>query len=457
MATDNVDLMRAMNRELIEHQRWVKLNNSYYNADKTVRALGVAIPPELEAFQTVLAYCRLVCTVYEERLDFQEIRLPGDKEQTARFKRWSDLNSLPEKASLAHTEALATGHSFIVAGARPPGDPLADVPLFTVESAQNMTVRIDPRTGEVLAAFRLYGRSPHWRATLYLPNSTEYFVYRSGNGGWQPDPETPPRNHNWGVVPVVPLVNRARIDEPFGRPEFEDIKELQDAATRSLTGLQGAQELLAVPARMIFGARKEDFKNEAGELINAMETYYGSISVFSNPDAKAVEFAGAQLTNFTSTLSYYARSAAALMGIPLSYFGVVSEANPASGDAIQGDEARMNKRAERIGRGFKPAWERAFRIGARIVDGEWDPRLAALQFVFRDPATNTMAQLADAAVKLYAAENAKEGALFTREYIWQYMGLDEETREELRTGFQDSTLASLLMSDGGTPPTQGAA
>ena len=82
------------------------------------------------------------------------------------------------------------------------------------------------------------------------------------------------------------------------------------------------------------------------------------------------------------------------------------------------------------------------RLVRRMVDGDWNPDLMQLETQWRDPATPTRAQAADAAVKLHA-----EGILPT-EAVWEDLGYSSVRRQKLREQFaeqrQDPILASLL-------------
>jgi hypothetical protein len=78
----------------------------------------------------------------------------------------------------------------------------------------------------------------------------------------------------------------------------------------------------------------------------------------------------------------------------------VNTANPASADAIRSAEASLVKKAERKQRGFGGSWERVMRLAQRLRDGVRDPALDGLETIWADAATPTIAQQADAAVKL---------------------------------------------------------
>jgi hypothetical protein len=66
------------------------------------------------------------------------------------------------------------------------------------------------------------------------------------------------------------------------------------------------------------------------------------------------------------------------------------------------------------------------RIARRIVDGDWNPDLLQLETQWRDPATPTRAQAADAAVKLVQA------GILPVEAAWEDLGYSAARRAKLR-------------------------
>lgn len=417
--------------------------NRYYEGSFRLAALGMSIPPEMHLLQTVINWPRLVVTALEERLDIEGFRMNADPEPDDELWEWWVYNDLAEQSTLVHTEALVTGRGFVTIGYN---DENPKVPRIVAESSRTMTVRTNPRTGEVIGAVRVYGQeegdyAAPSRATLYLPDRTVHV--RRDRGQWVSDPDIDDDEHNLGTVPVVPIVNRARIDGRFGRPLFEDITGLTDAACRSLTNLQAAQELMAVPQRVLFGMSADDFQDKDGNPVPKWEAYLGRLLTVPEAEGKAVEFSAASLNNFHSTINTYARHASALTGMPLRYLGVVSESNPTGADAIVADESRLIKSAERSSRGFSSGWAKVVRIARMMVYGEpsWSDTVEVL---WRDPSTHTKAALADSAVKLYQASNASEGPLLPRSEVWKQLGYGPEQRRRLESQFADDPLSVAL-------------
>lgn len=433
----DLDILQALEHKADTLGPKLSLHNAYYDGEVRLSSIGVSLPPELRKLTTVINWPRMAVDSVEERLDIEGFRLAGQSATDRRIWDWWQANNLDEESSLGHLEALVIGRAYVVVGL---DDENPDVPVITVESARTMTVIVDPRTRRVTAALRLHrpdGNGRATAATLYLPNVTRFFDRKAG--AWVPSAEFEDYGHDLGQVPVVPLVNRARLGDRDGRSEMSDVMGLTDAACRTLTNLQGAQELLAVPQRYVLGAKPEDFIDKDGNPIPAWEAYIGRVWALGNEDAKVGQFSAADLRNFIEVLNSYARMVGAITGLPPHYLGFTSD-NPASADAIRSSEARLVKRAERHSRAFSGTWEEAMRIAIRLVDGAEDA--ARLETVWRDPSTPTFAAKADAVTKLFAA------GLIPREAAWDQLGYSAEQQRHYSDLMTDDPFVRLMRSVG---------
>jgi hypothetical protein len=309
--------------------------------------------------------------------------------------------------------------------------------LIAVESPLEMIAERDPRTREVTSAARVVGgvstvatvpvsgQSPV-SATLYLPDATVWLTGSSQGTRWVEEDRD---EHRLGAVPVVPLVNRGRLTQRNGVSEIADVLPLTDAAARALTNAQVATEVAAIPQRWVAGMSKGDFADQNGNPLPAWQAYFGAVWATEAADAKFGQFSAADLGNFTKIVDHYAQLVAGMKGLPVRYFGQ-NTANPPSADAIRSDEARLVKTCERRQQAWSGSWEMVMRLVRRLIDGDWNPDLMQLETQWRDPATPTRAQAADAAVKLHA-----EGILPT-EAVWEDLGYSAVRREKLREQFQ---------------------
>jgi hypothetical protein len=432
LSEDEQTILGRLQGQLTRAQRHNRVMDAYYDGEQRVEQLGLAIPPDLRRFLTIVAWPGTYVDAIEERIDLEGFRLPGATDADADLWRIWQANGLDEESQLAHLDALVRQRSFIVVGAGDtdsPDAPDADgeeadrdtsVPLITVESSDEVAVELSPRTRRVSAAAKVYKDGPAMRATLYLPDVTVWLERE--NARWT---ELDRDEHLLGVVPVVPLVNRPRLSRREGRSQIQRVIGLTDAAARALTNAQLATEIMAIPQRYVLGASKGDFIDRDGQVLTTWEAYFGAIWALKNGDAKVGQFSAADLSNFKTIVDHYAALVSGVTGLPMRYLGQ-STANPPSAEGIRADESRLIKTCERFEKSAAGSWELAMRIARRIIDGQWAPELLQLETMWRDPATPTRAQQADAAVKLVQA------GILPVEAAWEDLGYSAARRAKLR-------------------------
>jgi hypothetical protein len=436
--------------------------DAYYEGTQRIEQIGLAVPPELERFLVIVNWPRIAVDSVEERLDVEGFRLPDVGEADDDLWAVWQANGLDEESQLAHQDALALRRSYVCIGAGDAGPDVEDdsrdrsVPLVTVESPFEMIHEIDPRTRLPRAVAKVYRDGQDKLGTLYLPDVTIWLEWGTGPlRGWG---EVDRDEHGLGVVPVVPLVNRARTAQRYGVSEMSDVILLADAAARALTDAQVATEVMAIPQRWAAGMKKDDFIDTDGKALTTWEAYFGAVWSSQDAQAKFGQFSAADLSNFKTIVDHYATLVAGVTGLPMRYLGS-NTANPPSADAIRADEARLVKRAERRQRAWGGSWERVMRIVKRIQDGEWNPELARMETLWRDASTPTQAQTADAVQKKFSV------GLLPLEGAWEDLGYSAGRRKKLREQFaeqqQDPVLQGIVDKLAGgpapVPPVPGAA
>jgi hypothetical protein len=207
------------------HQHNHKMD-AYYDGEQRLEQLGLAIPPELRRFLTIVAWPGTYADAIEERIDLEGFRLPGASDADDDLWDIWQANNLDEESQLAHLDALVRRRSFIAVGAGDvdsPDAPAAEegdsdrdtsMPLITVESADEVAVELSPRTRRVSAAAKVYKDGSEKFATLYLPDQTIWLERHDAR--WV---DVERDEHDLGVVPMVPLVNRPRLSRRPGPDE----------------------------------------------------------------------------------------------------------------------------------------------------------------------------------------------------------------------------------------------
>lgn len=418
--TERSLISRLMNAHEYERPVLRALNGEY-----ELRSSRAYMHPEIAAElgerlqQVVIAWPQLVVDAIEERLDVEGFRLPKGDPDDELWRVWQE-NNCDEQSQLATVDALAMRRAYIAVGTN---EDDADTPLVTFESPLEVFADIDPRTRKVRSAIRIYGNDD-WRrrdgqldamvlasgrleryATVYEPNQTSYYDLTSEWKLLDRD------EHQLGVVPIVPMINRSRLADWTGRSELEPMLPLARAANKLATDMMVAAEFVAIPLRGMFGVGPDDFEDQHGNKLSPMQAIMGRMLAIPDDEkvARQFEFAAAQLSQFHDSINQLARLVASVSGLPPHFLGLATD-NPPSADAIRSAEIRLVKRAERKQRAFGGAYEQAMRLVNRLQTGDWDPKLMRLETVWRDASTPTIAQSADATVKKHS-----EGIITTRQ------------------------------------------
>lgn len=444
-------LMRCHNNELPS----LKALNSYYEGTQQLSYMHPKLLLEMgdRLRPVIINWPRLVADSIEERLDIEGFRLPDADEADDDLWRVWQANDLDEWSQQGHIDAMVMRRAYAVVGTN---EDDADTPLVTLESPLQMFAEVDPRTRKPIAAVKRW--SDRWpgmdaahfadNAMLYLPNARIWYQ-RTNSAGWRIVERD---DHMLGELTVVPLVNRQRLMIPGGVSELADVIPLSDAACKAGTDMMVSEEFHAMPRRYALGFDEDDFQDEEGNPLTTWEAVAGRIwRTAKSPKDDGVQvgqFKEADLKNFHETLNQLARLVASISGLPPHFLGFTSE-NPASADAIRSSEARLVKRAERKQRGFGGSWERVARLVNRFQTGDWDPKYQRLEMLWRDASTPTIAQKADAVVKLHA-----DGILPT-EAAWEDLGYSATRRarlKEMLDAERNDPVLQGILRDSATPP-----
>jgi len=427
LTPDETEIVNTLTAAAVGYWAADERMSKYYEGKQRLDQLGLAVPPELRRFETVVNWPRVVVDTIEQRQDVKALLLPGSDVADSHLMDLWRANNLDSDLSMLNKDLGIYGRGFMCVGTNPDSK---DLPMITVESPREITVSVDKRTRRISAALRIYNlvNGVPQSLTLYLPNVTIWIEVQQGNFV-----EIDRDVHKLGRVPVVMFLNRRRTGEWHGRSEMADVIQLTDAAARSLTNLQLAGETLAVPQRYVLGVSKGDFVDQDGNPIPAWETYLGRLYAHGNPDVKVGQLPGADLKNFHDTVNHYGRLASSATGFPASYFGQVTS-NPAAEGAIRADESRMVKAIERknstTGSGI--GW--VMGIAERIRTGKW-PDGNTVSTEWHDPGTPTFSQKADALQKL-----AGGIPIISRQGAWDELGWSEARKARETQYFeQEST------------------
>ena len=425
------ELSRRLFTSYADDQRF----DRYYEGSQRLAHIGLAVPPELRKFETVLNWCRTVVDSVSDRMRMKAFYLPGEDRASEALRESWDYNNLDSESIAHHQEMLILGRGFVSVGANEE-DP--EFPLIQVENPRELAVDIDHRHRRLRAAVRVMpsendAPGTPSNAVLYLPDST--MRLKRHQGRWVVEDRD---DHGLGRVPLVMFLNRRRVGQWTGVSEMVDAIPLVDAAARSLTNLQLAGETHSVPQKYVLGMSKGDFVDAEGNPIPAWEAYFNAIWANQNKDAKVGQFAASDLSNFHNTVDHYASKLAGLYGLPARYVGITS-VNPAAEGAIRAEEARLILNVEKKAALAGDGWGWVMGLVERFRTGEWVSG-SRIKTDWFDAGTPTYAQRADALTKMY---NSGQGIL-SREGVWEELGWSEARMERERSRFEAEARAGLV-------------
>ena len=124
--------------------------------------------------------------------------------------------------------------------------------------------------------------------------------------------------------------------------------------------------------------------------------------IAENTDAKFGQLQAADLGGYEASVRVILGQIMAVSTLPAHYVGVFTD-NPASADALRAAEASLTARAEDRQATFGRSWEQVARLMVAVTSGRDPNMIDGIRVQWADAATRSVAQEADAVVKLYQA------------------------------------------------------
>ena len=345
---------------------------------------------------------------------------------------WADwlANDLDQCSGVVHREALVLGECFVVVWADAAGDP-----LVSIESAHQVAVERDPATRQVVAAVKRWTTGTPDQPTgtaivLYTPDQIVR-MHSASVGATTGFVTTEVLANPFGQVPVVPFAASDRI---LGDPvsELDDLLPLVDAQNKVLLDMMVSSEYVGRPRRWATGVEPKEEVDEDGRTREVNPFPEANRMMLSeDPAAKFGQLDAGDLAGYQGAVSVLQAQLSAVSGLPPHYLGVHGD-QPASADALRASEASLTARAEARQRTFGRSWEQVARLMVAVRTGQ-DPATVRARVSWADPATRSVAQEADAAVKLVQA------GVLPREYALRKLGYSDAEITEITTSSTATT------------------
>lgn len=384
------DTLTKLIQRLDEHEPRATLLDRYYAGEQPLAFLSPEAKTALGDRLTTMSsnVCRVAVGGLSERLRVTGFTRAGQAD-SALWTAWT-RNDMDQLAPVAHREALIHGRSYALVWA----DRLGRSQV-TVESARQVTTLRDPATREVVAAVKRWSDGKVSRASLFEPDQITTFISDNGVAGWR-TLET--IDNPFGVVPIVPLVNTDRLLDVDGRSELADLLPLVDALNKLLADMMVASEYYSRPRRWATGLELE--LDDEGNAVNPIPEGNRTM-VNESPEGRFGSLPGSDLAAYESAVTLLTSQIMAVSSLPSHYLGVLSS-QPPSADSLRAAEASLTAKAQSRMATFGRSWEQVARLMV-AADTSADPTTVDVAVQWADPGTRSVAQEADAVVKLHAA------------------------------------------------------
>lgn len=395
----------------------VARRDMYYRGKQPLRFLADKVDASIMAFSSNLA--RVAVNAVAERIRLEDATATVDgrdvTEQARALLRDSDL---PMTLQATLVDMLAVGSAYLIVWADEFGRP-----VVTGESAEQVAVERDPITRGVVAAIKRWqvtdanGVLVEEHAVKYLPKEIVHLVRNEKRGKWTFAGST---DNPLGVVPVVPLINVERIHDDTGASVVDDLAPLVDALNKLVTDMLTTSEAVARPKRYATGVTLEDavvgFDADAGfaaddedQAPEILDEDPGVESPFQDSDdmwiaeeaeAKFGQLPGADMTGYRTGVDLVMQQIMAVTSLPAHLVGITTS-NPATAEALRASEVALASNAASRIRVITRPMEWAVRLLVAVAEGV-SPDRVQVRLSWADTTTRSVAQEADAAVKLHA-------------------------------------------------------
>ncbi|MGV8883454.1 MAG: phage portal protein [Rhodoglobus sp.] len=379
------DTLEILTAQLDESQAELSRLDKYFEGRQPAAFLS---PKSQEALANKLRvlgvnFPKLLVNSVAERMQVTGFRAIGeDTADDALWRIWQ-ANDLEAQAHLAHVDSLTYGRSFVIVWSGP------ETPRVTVESAKQMTAIYDPATGVVRAALKKWTDGKTHYAVVY---EAEQITRFAGNENALRTTEVIP--NPLLEVPVVPIVNRARLLDFSGSSEMGDILDLTDGLAKVMSDAMVSSEYYARPRRWVTGL--EIIEDDDGNPVNPFSDELGRVWQSESPETKFGQFDGSRLDGYGDLSAVITQQIGAVSGLPPHYLGLNGD-QPPSADAIRSAEASLVAKVIGKQRTYGRSWAKVADLIEKVRTGS---NSRDFETVWASPETRTPGQVADAAAKL---------------------------------------------------------
>lgn len=350
-------------------------------------------------------YMRVVVNAKKQRTRLQGFRLQDNADAPPDERTWEmfQANDMESQLPILWQTAYTQRRGFLSVWYPQPGDPEGQ-PVIRVESPTQVTVDHDPADRRRLRA-GLKVWVDDWtgadHANVVTPTEITKWAWEPSSraypqGRWVERESAVP--NRLGEVFFYPVANLPTLSRPDGWSEIDDLLVIQDRINRNIFNRQVAEHFAAFMQKWATGLEIPT-DPETGKPIQSFVSAINSFWLNEDPAGKFGAFPAADLSNYGVGKESDVQDISVISGTPRHYFTVNGQAP--SGDSMKSAEASLVAGVEDFEKNSaNGGLKRATRAARRVV-GLDTP--VDMEVLWEDPEYQTLGQLVDSHVKLYAA------------------------------------------------------
>ena len=340
-----------LRRKLKMKERRVNLRYRFYDMKNFTRDLGIATPPGLRNWQSVLGWNAKAVDSLADRLMFREFA-----DDTFDLNGIYNMNNKDVLFDSAILGALIGSCDFIYIHEDESGFPVLEV----IDGA-NATGIMDVQTGMLTEGYAVLERDEHEHPVVeayFLPHETWIFRERE---------EAAELFESVAPYPLlVPIVYRPDAKRPFGHSRISRAcMELTGSAIRTLKRSEISAEFFSFPQRYVVGTSQDN------EPLDKWRATMSSLLEFTKDEdgdhPTLGQFQQQSMAPHTEQLKMFASLFAGETGLTLDDMGFPTD-NPSSAEAIKAAHENLRLVARKAQRTFSVGFINAGYLAACIRD-----------------------------------------------------------------------------------------
>lgn len=427
----------------------------YFEAKQFVKHLGIAIPPQLQNFETALGWPYKAVKSLASRVKFDGFAVPGSSGSDFGIDRiWAD-NRLGIESHHAHMSALTYGVSFVAVMAGGPGEPPV---VIRALSPTSTTALWDANRRRASAALSVTATEAGVPSEFILYLEDKVVTAQFDRGRWILD-EKP---HTLGRCPVVVLAYDSSPEYPFGRSRItQGVMRITDEAIRTSLRMEISAEFYSSPQRYILGADESAFIGTDGRAVDGWSAITGRVLALGlNEETDTAPTVGQfQQMTMQPHADMFRMIAAKFSGetsLPTHTLGLIGD-QPDSEEAIKAKYLELAADAESAHEPFGAAWVDAMRMAIEITGGEAPEGIELLSTKWRNPMYESKAAASQLVMQMVQVGVLPPDSEVTLEQL----GFDQLTIDRVVADRRRSAVSTLISgiteraqsaSAGGAPP-----